>query len=45
MESDAKDEEESPLWGTIRGKCLTQLLLLGAIDSIQVGFWPFDAFM
>lgn len=29
-------EEESPLLETVRGKCITQLLLLGAIDSIQV---------
>ena len=29
-------EEESPALGTIRGKCITQLLLLGAINSIQV---------
>ena len=36
MEPDAKDEEESPLMSTIRGKCITQLLLLGAVDSIQV---------
>lgn len=36
VEPDTKDEEESPLMGTIRGKCITQLLLLGAIDSIQV---------
>ncbi|KAI9192745.1 hypothetical protein LWI28_027306 [Acer negundo] len=39
VEPDAKDEEESPLWGTIRGKCITQLLLLGAIDSIQKKYW------
>ncbi|KAL5850725.1 hypothetical protein ACOSQ4_008738 [Xanthoceras sorbifolium] len=39
VEPDAKDEEESPLWGTIRGKCMTQLLLLGAIDSIQKKYW------
>lgn len=35
VEVDAKDEE-SLLLGTIRSKCITQLLLLGAIDSIQV---------
>jgi guanine nucleotide-exchange factor len=29
-------EEESPALGAIRGKCITQLLLLGAINSIQV---------
>lgn len=36
MESDSRDDEESPILGTIRSKCVTQLLLLGAIDSIQV---------
>lgn len=36
MESDPRDDEESPILGTIRSKCVTQLLLLGAIDSIQV---------
>lgn len=39
VEPDAKDEEESPLMTTVRGKCITQLLLLGAIDSIQKKFW------
>ncbi|KAA8523374.1 hypothetical protein F0562_009797 [Nyssa sinensis] len=39
VEPDAKDEEESPLLGTIRSKCITQLLLLGAIDSIQKNYW------
>ncbi|KAG2691211.1 hypothetical protein I3843_08G000100 [Carya illinoinensis] len=39
MESDVKDEVESPLLGTVRGKCITQLLLLGAIDSIQKKYW------
>ncbi|XP_059461146.1 brefeldin A-inhibited guanine nucleotide-exchange protein 5 [Corylus avellana] len=39
MEPDAKDEVESPLLGTVRGKCITQLLLLGAIDSIQKKYW------
>lgn len=29
-------DEESPLLVTVRGKCITQLLLLGAIDGIQV---------
>ncbi|KAL9673376.1 hypothetical protein QQ045_029632 [Rhodiola kirilowii] len=32
-------EEESPLLETVRGKCITQLLLLGAIDSIQKKYW------
>ncbi|CAH2065526.1 unnamed protein product [Thlaspi arvense] len=37
-ESDNR-EEESPSLGTIRGKCITQLLLLGAINSIQQKYW------
>ncbi|XP_021732781.1 brefeldin A-inhibited guanine nucleotide-exchange protein 5-like [Chenopodium quinoa] len=40
VEFDTKDEAESLLLTTIRGKCITQLLLLGAIDSIQKFFWP-----
>ncbi|CAE6074869.1 unnamed protein product [Arabidopsis arenosa] len=32
-------EEESPALGAIRGKCITQLLLLGAINSIQQKYW------
>lgn len=39
VEPDGKEEEESPLLGTIRGKCITQLLLLGAINSIQQKYW------
>ncbi|KAJ7955363.1 Brefeldin A-inhibited guanine nucleotide-exchange protein like [Quillaja saponaria] len=39
VEPDAKDVEETPLLLTIRGKCITQLLLLGAIDSIQKKYW------
>lgn len=35
-EPEPKEEEETPLLGAVRGKCITQLLLLGAIDSIQV---------
>ncbi|CAI9767436.1 unnamed protein product [Fraxinus pennsylvanica] len=38
-EPDARDEDESPILGTIRSKCITQLLLLGAIDSIQKKYW------
>ncbi|GMI89380.1 BFA-VISUALIZED ENDOCYTIC TRAFFICKING DEFECTIVE1, HOPM interactor 7 [Hibiscus trionum] len=38
-EPEAKDEEESPLMATVRGKCITQLLLLGAVDSIQKKYW------
>lgn len=40
VEFDTKDEVESLLLTTIRGKCITQLLLLGAIDSIQKKYWP-----
>ncbi|KAM1528914.1 hypothetical protein ACFX1Z_018185 [Malus domestica] len=39
VEPDIRDEEESSLLGTCRGKCITQLLLLGAIDSIQKKYW------
>ncbi|KAK6156433.1 hypothetical protein DH2020_010681 [Rehmannia glutinosa] len=39
MESDTRNEEESPMLGTIRSKCITQLLLLGAIDGIQKKYW------
>ncbi|GLT74209.1 hypothetical protein SLA2020_460200 [Shorea laevis] len=39
VEPDTKDEEESLLMGTVRSKCITQLLLLGAIDSIQKKHW------
>ncbi|KAF3783782.1 Brefeldin A-inhibited guanine nucleotide-exchange protein 5 [Nymphaea thermarum] len=39
IEPEHKDDEENPLLGTIRGKCITQLLLLGAIDSIQRKYW------
>ncbi|XVF48806.1 hypothetical protein PTKIN_Ptkin03bG0218000 [Pterospermum kingtungense] len=39
VDPEAKDEEESPLMATVRGKCITQLLLLGAIDSIQKKYW------
>ncbi|XP_068661146.1 brefeldin A-inhibited guanine nucleotide-exchange protein 5-like isoform X2 [Aristolochia californica] len=35
----APEEVENPLLGTIRGKCITQLLLLGVIDSIQKKYW------
>ncbi|CAA2986702.1 brefeldin A-inhibited guanine nucleotide-exchange 5 [Olea europaea subsp. europaea] len=38
-EPDARFEDESPILGTIRSKCFTQLLLLGAIDSIQKKYW------
>ncbi|KAL2249198.1 UNVERIFIED_CONTAM: Brefeldin A-inhibited guanine nucleotide-exchange protein 5, partial [Sesamum indicum] len=39
MELGSRDEEESPILATIRSKCVTQLLLLGAIDSIQKKYW------
>ncbi|KHN17773.1 brefeldin A-inhibited guanine nucleotide-exchange protein 5-like [Glycine soja] len=38
VELDTKNEE-SPLLVTVRGKCITQLLLLGAIDGIQKKYW------
>ncbi|XVE53803.1 hypothetical protein DITRI_Ditri03aG0031500 [Diplodiscus trichospermus] len=38
VELEAKDEE-SPLMATLRAKCITQLLLLGAIDNIQKKYW------
>ncbi|KAL6545251.1 Brefeldin A-inhibited guanine nucleotide-exchange protein 5 [Orobanche gracilis] len=39
MEADTKDAKESPVLETIRSKCVTQLLLLGAIDGIQKKYW------
>ncbi|KAK3023742.1 hypothetical protein RJ639_044407 [Escallonia herrerae] len=39
MEPEAKDVDESLILGTIKSKCITQLLLLGAIDSIQKKYW------
>ncbi|XP_059277441.1 brefeldin A-inhibited guanine nucleotide-exchange protein 5 [Lycium ferocissimum] len=38
-EPEAKDEDESSILATIRSKCITQLLLLSAIDSIQKKYW------
>jgi guanine nucleotide-exchange factor len=38
VESDVKDAENQML-GRIRSKCITQLLLLDAIDSIQKKYW------
>lgn len=38
-EDDTEDVTESPFMGTVRGKCITQLLLLGALDSIQKKYW------
>ncbi|KAL1552145.1 brefeldin A-inhibited guanine nucleotide-exchange protein 5-like isoform X1 [Salvia divinorum] len=35
----AKDAEESLMLGTVRSKCVTQLLLLGSIDGIQKNYW------
>ncbi|XP_076892587.1 brefeldin A-inhibited guanine nucleotide-exchange protein 5-like [Bidens hawaiensis] len=39
VENETEDLTESPFMGTVRGKCVTQLLLLGAIDSIQKKYW------
>ncbi|KAL9165509.1 hypothetical protein ABFS82_06G175400 [Erythranthe guttata] len=39
VEPDSGAEEQSLMLGTIRSKCVTQLLLLGAIDSIQKKYW------
>ncbi|WOK99061.1 brefeldin A-inhibited guanine nucleotide-exchange protein 5-like isoform X1 [Canna indica] len=33
------NDEENSMMETIKGKCITQLLLLGAIDSIQKKYW------
>ncbi|XP_047964493.1 brefeldin A-inhibited guanine nucleotide-exchange protein 5-like isoform X2 [Salvia hispanica] len=38
-EANAKEMEESLILGTIRSKCVTQLLLLGSIDGIQKNYW------
>ncbi|XP_019463373.1 PREDICTED: brefeldin A-inhibited guanine nucleotide-exchange protein 5-like isoform X2 [Lupinus angustifolius] len=38
VEPDTKNED-SPLLVIVRGKCITQLLLLSAIDSIQKKYW------
>ncbi|KAL7148741.1 hypothetical protein ABFS83_06G199500 [Erythranthe nasuta] len=38
-EADARDEVDSPALGSIRSKCITQLLLIGAIDGIQKKYW------
>ncbi|VAH28945.1 unnamed protein product [Triticum turgidum subsp. durum] len=37
--ADKTEEEENPMMETVRSKCITQLLLLGAIDSIQKRYW------
>lgn len=37
--ADKTDDEENPMMETVRSKCITQLLLLGAIDSIQKRYW------
>ncbi|XP_074575032.1 brefeldin A-inhibited guanine nucleotide-exchange protein 5 [Curcuma longa] len=36
---DDSDEEENSMMETIKGKCITQLLLLGVIDNIQKKYW------
>ncbi|URD90555.1 hypothetical protein MUK42_27967 [Musa troglodytarum] len=33
------NNEENSMMATIKGKCITQLLLLGAIDTIQKRYW------
>ncbi|RLN33662.1 brefeldin A-inhibited guanine nucleotide-exchange protein 5 [Panicum miliaceum] len=38
-EADKAEEEDSPVMETVRSKCITQILLLGAIDSIQKRYW------
>ncbi|PWA58406.1 sec7 domain-containing protein [Artemisia annua] len=38
-ERTSEDAVESPNMGTIRSKCITQLLLLGALDIIQKKYW------
>ncbi|KAI3739034.1 hypothetical protein L2E82_29391 [Cichorium intybus] len=39
LESESEETVESPFMGTIRSKCITQLLLLGALDIIQKKYW------
>ncbi|KAG6582539.1 Brefeldin A-inhibited guanine nucleotide-exchange protein 5, partial [Cucurbita argyrosperma subsp. sororia] len=39
VDPEVKDDEESLLLGIVRGKCITQLLLLGVIDGIQKKYW------
>ncbi|XP_078156946.1 HOPM interactor 7 [Carex rostrata] len=34
-----EEEEDNPVMETVRSKCITQLLLLGAINSIQMKYW------
>ncbi|XP_076950477.1 brefeldin A-inhibited guanine nucleotide-exchange protein 5-like [Bidens hawaiensis] len=38
-ENESEDAVESAYMGTIRSKCITQLLLLGALDIIQKKYW------
>ncbi|KAJ9558540.1 hypothetical protein OSB04_013154 [Centaurea solstitialis] len=38
-ERESGDAVESPYMGTIRSKCITQLLLLGILDMIQKKYW------
>lgn len=38
-EESGADGEENSLMETVRGKCITQLLLLGALNSIQKKYW------
>nr|GMC77338.1 brefeldin A-inhibited guanine nucleotide-exchange protein 5 [Ipomoea batatas] len=39
LKPDERYEDESSILATIRSKCITQLLLLGVIDSIQKTYW------
>ncbi|KAK1413426.1 hypothetical protein QVD17_35199 [Tagetes erecta] len=38
-ERESEDAVESPYMGNIRSKCITQLLLLGALDIVQKKYW------
>ncbi|CAH9130093.1 unnamed protein product [Cuscuta epithymum] len=39
LKPDASHEDESSALATVRSKCITQLLILGALDSIQKKYW------
>ncbi|XP_022146951.1 brefeldin A-inhibited guanine nucleotide-exchange protein 5 isoform X2 [Momordica charantia] len=39
LDPEVKEDEESSLMAIVRGKCITQLLLLGVIDGIQKKYW------
>ncbi|MQL87481.1 hypothetical protein Taro_020024 [Colocasia esculenta] len=38
-EATPKEDEDNPILEAVRGKCMTQLLLLGALDIIQKRYW------